>query len=56
MKWLYKACKLTRIPRYGQFFYTPESKTVSQKLWEETMTELGFAGVQQILDQMKVKA
>ncbi|KAM6517287.1 hypothetical protein FSOLCH5_008250 [Fusarium solani] len=45
-----------RVYPYGQFFYTPESKTVSQKLWEETMTELGFAGVQQILDQMKVKA
>ncbi|RSL88999.1 hypothetical protein CEP52_015047 [Fusarium oligoseptatum] len=45
-----------RIYPYGQFFYVPESKVVSQKLWEETMTELGFAGVQQVLDKMKAKA
>ncbi|KAI8716462.1 hypothetical protein NCS52_00940100 [Fusarium sp. LHS14.1] len=45
-----------RIYPYGQFFHSPESKTVSAKLWEETMAELDFAGVQQILGKMKAKA
>ncbi|RSL53400.1 hypothetical protein CEP54_010428 [Fusarium duplospermum] len=41
---------------YGQFFYGPESKRISEKLWEETIAELSFAGVQQVLDKMKAKA
>ncbi|KAM0421436.1 hypothetical protein ACHAPT_010790 [Fusarium lateritium] len=44
-----------RIYPYGQFFYTPESKSVSEKLWDETIAEFGFAGVQQILDKMKTR-
>ncbi|KAI2604102.1 uncharacterized protein GGS25DRAFT_506903 [Hypoxylon fragiforme] len=35
-------------PLYS-FFYTDEGKVVMERLWEETLTELEFAGVRGIL-------
>lgn len=33
--------------------YTTEGREIIERLWEETMTELEFAKVRQILDSMK---
>lgn len=33
--------------------YTPEGDKLRQKLWEETLTELDFAGVRTILESMR---
>lgn len=33
--------------------YTPEGKTVTEKLWKETVAELSFANVQGVLDGFK---
>ena len=32
--------------------YSEEGKKISQQLWEETMEELKFAGVEQILEDV----
>lgn len=34
--------------------YTPEGKMVTERLWEETLKELGFAGVRGILESMEL--
>jgi hypothetical protein len=33
--------------------YTDDGKRAMERLWKETMAELGFAGVEGILDSMK---
>lgn len=33
--------------------YTPEGKRISEQLWQETMTELSFAKVEDILKSIK---
>lgn len=33
--------------------YTPEGKTTMARLWEETLAELNFAGVQEIVNSIK---
>ncbi|KAH8787251.1 hypothetical protein BGZ57DRAFT_939943 [Hyaloscypha finlandica] len=38
---------------FAAFLYTPEGKVVIQRVWDETLAELDFAGVGQILESMK---
>jgi hypothetical protein len=33
--------------------YTPEGKKVTEKVWKETLSELSFAGVESVLEEMK---
>jgi hypothetical protein len=33
--------------------YTPEGNELRQRLWEETLTELDFAGVRSVLDSLR---
>ncbi|KAK9365018.1 NAD(P)-binding protein-23 [Lipomyces kononenkoae] len=40
---------------FPAFLYTPEGKVVMQRLWDETLAELDFAGVRTILNSMKAK-
>ncbi|RYP77499.1 hypothetical protein DL771_001072 [Monosporascus sp. 5C6A] len=35
------------------FLYTPDGKVVTERLWQETLSELDFAGVEGILDSIK---
>lgn len=39
--------------RFVDLMYTPEGKQIIERLWQETLAELGFAGVQGILEGMK---
>jgi len=39
--------------RFATLLYTPEGKTITDRLWEETMEELKFADVQGRLEAMK---
>ncbi|KAF2668081.1 short-chain dehydrogenase/reductase family protein [Microthyrium microscopicum] len=39
---------------FASFLYIPEGEVAIQRLWDETMTELDFAGVRATLDAMKV--
>lgn len=39
--------------RFAAMLYTPEGQVVIDRLWEETMAELEFAGVRQILNEMR---
>ncbi|KAI1771130.1 NAD(P)-binding protein [Hypoxylon cercidicola] len=39
---------------FAALLYTPEGKVATQRLWDETMAELDFAGVRAILDSMRV--
>jgi hypothetical protein len=40
-------------PSFAAFLYSIEGKVVIERVWEETMAELDFAGVRAILDSMK---
>ncbi|KAI1446794.1 NAD(P)-binding protein [Annulohypoxylon stygium] len=42
-----------KISPYNAFLYTPEGREAADKLWEETMKELEFAGVRGIMESMK---
>jgi hypothetical protein len=33
--------------------YQPEGKQITEKLWEETLTELHFAGVRETVSSMR---
>jgi len=39
--------------RFAALVYADDSNTVSERLWEETMKELEFAGPMRILESMK---
>jgi hypothetical protein len=39
--------------RFASLLYTPEGEVAMQRLWDETMAELDFAGVRTILDSGK---
>ncbi len=41
--------------RFAALLYTPEGEVLIQRVWDETMAELDFAGVRAILESMKVK-
>ena len=38
--------------RFAAIMYTEEGKKVAEQIWKETLEELEFAGVKQILDQI----
>jgi hypothetical protein len=40
-------------PRLATFYYTAEGKTAKEQVWEETMKELSFAYVEEIVAFMK---
>ncbi|OTB07648.1 hypothetical protein M426DRAFT_242104 [Hypoxylon sp. CI-4A] len=42
-----------KISPYNSFLYTPEGKEAASQLWQETLDELQFAGVRDILESMK---
>ncbi|KAI4869234.1 NAD(P)-binding protein [Hypoxylon rubiginosum] len=42
-----------KVTPYNSFMYTPEGKAAADMLWQETMSELEFAGVSGILESMK---
>ncbi|KAI2610564.1 NAD(P)-binding protein [Hypoxylon sp. NC1633] len=42
-----------KISPFAGLLYTPEGKQVIDRLWQETIAELSFAGVQGILDGLK---
>ncbi|KAI1412558.1 NAD(P)-binding protein [Hypoxylon sp. FL1857] len=42
-----------KISPYNSFLYTPEGRDAANKLWQETMNELDFAGVTGILESTK---
>ncbi|KAF2812775.1 NAD(P)-binding protein [Mytilinidion resinicola] len=42
-----------QIHPFAAFLYTPEGKVVRQRVWEETMAELHFAGVRGILESIR---
>lgn len=39
--------------RFAAILYTLEGKVLIQRIWEETLAELEFAGVRRILEPMK---
>ena len=39
--------------RFAAFLYTLEGKVVIERAWEETLAELDFAGVRNILEAVK---
>ena len=39
--------------RLATFYYTPDGKTAKQQIWDETMKELSFAHVEEIVAFMK---
>jgi hypothetical protein len=39
--------------RLAAFFYTADGKTAKEQVWEETMKELSFARVEEILASMR---
>lgn len=39
--------------RFASLLYTPEGKVITQRVWDETLAELDFAGVRDILDSMR---
>jgi len=41
--------------RYPEIMYTQEGARVRERLWEETMEELNFAGVSDIMRDMKMQ-
>ncbi|KAI1142848.1 NAD(P)-binding protein [Hypoxylon sp. FL0543] len=41
------------ISPYNSFLYTPEGRDAADRLWQETMEELDFAGVRGILESMR---
>ncbi|KAL9621952.1 MAG: hypothetical protein Q9160_003614 [Pyrenula sp. 1 TL-2023] len=43
-----------QIHPFAAFLYTSEGKVVTERLWQETLNELDFAGVRGILDSMKL--
>ena len=48
--------KLTDVVRFDSFnpmMYTPEGKAITDRLWDETIAELEFAGVRDILQGMR---
>ncbi|KUL90964.1 hypothetical protein ZTR_00809 [Talaromyces verruculosus] len=42
-----------KIHPFAAMLYTPEGTVLRQRLWEETLTELDFAGVRTILESMR---
>ncbi|MCJ1239315.1 hypothetical protein MMC14_007309 [Varicellaria rhodocarpa] len=42
-----------QIHPFAAFLYTLEGKVVTERVWEETLTELHFAGVRTILESMR---
>ncbi|KAI1376393.1 NAD(P)-binding protein [Hypoxylon crocopeplum] len=42
-----------KVTPYNSFLYTPEGREAADMLWQETMKELEFAGVSDILESMK---
>ncbi|KAI1150667.1 NAD(P)-binding protein [Nemania diffusa] len=38
---------------FASLLYTPEGKVITQRVWDETLAELDFAGVRTILESMK---
>ncbi|KAK3937975.1 hypothetical protein QBC46DRAFT_391351 [Diplogelasinospora grovesii] len=42
-----------KIHPFAAYLYTPEGQVVTQRVWEETLAELDFAGVRAILNSMK---
>ncbi|KAF2267912.1 NAD(P)-binding protein [Lojkania enalia] len=42
-----------KIHPFNAYLYTPEGQAAIQRVWDETLTELEFAGVRAILDSMK---
>jgi hypothetical protein len=39
--------------RLATFYYTADGKTAKEQIWEETMEELSFANVEDIVASMK---
>jgi hypothetical protein len=39
--------------RLATFYYTADGKTAGEQIWEETMKELSFARVEEIVASMK---
>lgn len=39
--------------RFAGLLYTPEGKQVTERLWQETLAELRFAKMENILDDLK---
>ena len=39
--------------RLATFYYTPDGKTAIEQIWVETMKELSFAHVEEIVASMK---
>jgi hypothetical protein len=50
---LVESLLLLRLGRFAAFLYTPEGKVVIERVWEETLAELEFAGVRPILESMR---
>ncbi|MCJ1376919.1 hypothetical protein MMC17_000009 [Xylographa soralifera] len=42
-----------KVHPFPAYLYTPESKVVIQRVWNETLTEFDFAGVRSIIESMK---
>lgn len=38
--------------RLAKLYYTPEGRTISEKIWKEAMEELKFANVDDIIKSM----
>jgi len=39
--------------RLATFYYTPDGKTAKQQIWDETIKELSFAHVEEIVASMQ---
>lgn len=42
--------------RYNAFMYTEEGKVFMEKLWKETVTELDFPEVREVLRSLEMKS
>jgi len=48
-----KQSVLTPTPSFHSMMYTPEGKQTTERLWEETLEDLDFAGVRSIANSLR---
>ena len=50
--WIFKMSDGVLNHRLATFYYTDDGKTAKQQIWDETMKELSFAHVEEIVASM----
>lgn len=45
---------ILRAIRFAPIVYTAEGRQMAQRLWKETMSELSFAGVEDVIEALTI--